>query len=156
MPASNPILHFISALLFTAALFISGCGGGTTDIDTTDIVTNALTSDPLVQEFNTLYPKAENLIAVDLDQSGKATWTSDVDLHENRFRLYMEFEADIDIKANTLTRTGEPMFYLVQNPDPTGGTDGSGHFKSAEFGKSEWEKIVSAKGKLTPVLRMLK
>lgn len=156
MPASNPGLHYISAFLFTASLLMQGCGGGSTDVDTAAVVANVLGSDPLVQEFNKLYPDAENLFVTDPDQSGKATWTSDVALYDNRYRLYMEFVADIDAKANTLTRTGDPVFSLIQNPDPTGGTGGSGHFKSAEFGESEWKNIVSAKGQLTPVLRMLK
>ena len=114
---ANNTTFYRPALLLLVMLIVTGCGGGSDDLDTTAIVADVVANDPLVKKFNELYPEAKNLLAVHPDDKGKATWSSDVILLDNRYHFYLEFEADIDVKANTLTRTGEPLFYLAQNPE---------------------------------------
>lgn len=146
--------RFFSVL--AVLVLLAGCGGGHGDVDTTAIKAYGVANEPIVKEFNDLFADASHKLLVSSDDDSKATWTSDAVIHNNRFRLYMEFDADLDVDADTLTRSGDPTFYLVQNPDPKGGTDTVGEVKTAEFGEAEWEKIVAANGNPASVLRLLK
>lgn len=153
MPVSKTLLA--CSVLLAMATALVGCGGEE-PLDTTQIKAYAIENEPLVKEFNELFEGANHLLGANQDDNSRGTWSSDAVLAGNRYHLHMEFDAGIDVKANTLTRSGEPTFYLAKNPDPSGGTAVSGKVMSAEFGESEWKKIVAAKGNLSPVLRLLK
>jgi hypothetical protein len=107
-----------------------------------------------VREFVALCPQAQHVITHYSGTKGPTYWTSKAGIH-GRYVLSVSFPIDFaDAGRIKPTRTGEPVFRLVEMSEIRVGTDGSlegsGFTKTQlTFGPEGWRRLVEAGGDLS-------
>src|SRR5262249_13457368 len=116
---------------------------------------SAATRLPIAVEFEKLFPNETDhfITHYGFNRNGgdrTNTWNSEAHFY-GRYQLTMQIEVVVDYKSNTVTRAGEPEFFLCEHYQ-IDGTDLSSRVREiSRFGEPEWRKLVNSNGDFTAI-----